>query len=37
VRKLIIQGPAKEFEESTKAHLRMELGNINKVVLGGLM
>lgn len=37
VRKLIIQGPAREFEESTKAHLRMELGNINKVVLGGLM
>ena len=37
VRKLVIQGPAKEFEESTKAHVRMELGNINKVVLGGLM
>lgn len=37
VRKLIIQGPAKEFEDSTKAHVRMELGNISKVVLGGLM
>lgn len=37
IRKLIIQGPAKEFEESTRAHLKMELGNINKVVLGGLM
>ncbi|SPN97705.1 uncharacterized protein DNG_01218 [Cephalotrichum gorgonifer] len=37
VRKLVVLGPVKEFEESTKAHLRAELGSINKVVLGGLM
>jgi len=37
VRKLIIQGAVKEFEENSKAHVKMELANISKVVLGGLM
>lgn len=37
VRKLIIQGAVKEFEENSKMHVKMELANITKVVLGGLM
>jgi hypothetical protein len=37
VRKIIIQGAIKEFEDQTRAHTKSEVANIGKVVLGGLM
>ncbi|KAK8877473.1 WD domain-containing protein [Apiospora arundinis] len=37
VRKIIIQGVVKEFEDSSRAGLKQEVGNVSKVVLGGLM
>ncbi|KAI0179518.1 hypothetical protein GGR52DRAFT_536482 [Hypoxylon sp. FL1284] len=37
VRKIIIQGVVKEFEESSRSGLKQEVTNVGKVVLGGLM
>ncbi|KAK2029076.1 hypothetical protein LX32DRAFT_663498 [Colletotrichum zoysiae] len=37
VRKIIVQGVVKEFEDNSRAHIKTEMGNIGKVVLGGLM
>ncbi|KAI1418366.1 hypothetical protein F5Y13DRAFT_515 [Hypoxylon sp. FL1857] len=37
VRKIIIQGVVKEFEESSRAGLKQEVTNVGKVVLGGLV
>ncbi|KAI1808874.1 hypothetical protein F4811DRAFT_4119 [Daldinia bambusicola] len=37
VRKIIIQGVVKEFEDSSRAGLKQELANVGKVVLGGLI
>ncbi|KAK8102568.1 hypothetical protein PG984_015714 [Apiospora sp. TS-2023a] len=37
VRKIIIQGVVKEFEDSSRVGLKQEVGNVSKVVLGGLM
>ncbi|KAJ9156510.1 WD domain-containing protein [Pleurostoma richardsiae] len=37
VRKLIIQGVVKEFEDSSRAGVRTEVANVGKVVLSGLM
>jgi hypothetical protein len=37
VRKIIIQGTVKEFEETSRSHVKTEIGNISRVVLGGLM
>ncbi|KAI5860277.1 hypothetical protein GGS23DRAFT_243115 [Durotheca rogersii] len=37
VRKIIIQGVVKEFEDSSRTGLRQEVANIGKVVLGGLV
>lgn len=37
VRKIIIQGVVKEFDESTRAGAKTEVANIGKVVLGGLL
>lgn len=37
VRKIIIQGVVKEFEESSRSGLKQEVNNVGKVVLGGLM
>ncbi|KAI1778594.1 hypothetical protein F4818DRAFT_305270 [Hypoxylon cercidicola] len=37
VRKMIIQGVVKEFEESSRSGLKQEINNVGKVVLGGLM
>ncbi|KAK8073553.1 hypothetical protein PG994_004452 [Apiospora phragmitis] len=37
VRKIIIQGVIKEFEDSSRVGLKQEVGNVSKVVLGGLM
>ncbi|KAI0967382.1 hypothetical protein F4678DRAFT_251805 [Xylaria arbuscula] len=37
VRKLIIQGVVKEFEDSSRTGLKQEVANVGKVVLGGLM
>ncbi|KAI0836685.1 hypothetical protein F5Y06DRAFT_288322 [Hypoxylon sp. FL0890] len=37
VRKMIIQGVVKEFEESSRAGLKQEVSNVGKVVLGGLV
>ncbi|KAK8071178.1 hypothetical protein PG997_011381 [Apiospora hydei] len=37
VRKIIIQGVVKEFEDSSRAGLKQEVSNVSKVVLGGLM
>ncbi|KAI1868857.1 hypothetical protein JX265_006836 [Neoarthrinium moseri] len=37
VRKIIIQGVVKEFEDSSRAGLKQEMGSVGKVVLGGLM
>ncbi|KAK3328335.1 hypothetical protein B0T19DRAFT_187729 [Cercophora scortea] len=35
VRKIIVQGVVKEFEESSRAGVKTEVANIGKVVLGG--
>ncbi|KAF1921893.1 hypothetical protein BDU57DRAFT_65460 [Ampelomyces quisqualis] len=37
VRKIILAGVVREFEESCRAGLRSEVGGVGKVVLGGLM
>ncbi|KAF6822508.1 hypothetical protein CMUS01_11064 [Colletotrichum musicola] len=37
VRKIIVQGVVKEFEDSSRAHIKTEVANIGKVVLGGLL
>lgn len=37
VRKIIVQGAVKEFEEQSRAQAKTEVANIGKVVLGGLM
>ncbi|KAK3359068.1 hypothetical protein B0T25DRAFT_600017 [Lasiosphaeria hispida] len=37
VRKIIVQGVIKEFEDSSRAGVKAEVGNIGRVVLGGLM
>lgn len=37
VRKIIVQGVVKEFEDSSRSHIKTEVANIGKVVLGGLM
>jgi hypothetical protein len=37
VRKLMIQGVVKEFEDSSRAGLKQEVASVGKVVLGGLM
>lgn len=37
VRKLIIQGTVKEFEEHSKAHVKSEVASIGRVILSGLM
>jgi hypothetical protein len=37
VRKIILAGVVKEFEESCRAGLRSEVGGVGKVVLGGLL
>ncbi|KAI0134353.1 hypothetical protein BJ170DRAFT_195738 [Xylariales sp. AK1849] len=37
VRKIIIQGVVKEFEDSGRAGLKQEVAGVGKVVLGGLM
>jgi hypothetical protein len=37
VRRLLVQGVVKDFEEHSKSHVRSEMANIGKVVLGGLM
>ena len=37
VRKIIIQGCVKEFEDHSRAGIKMELAGVGKVVFGGLM
>ncbi|KAK0720730.1 hypothetical protein B0H67DRAFT_487045 [Lasiosphaeris hirsuta] len=37
VRKIIVQGVIKEFEDSSRAGVKAEVGNVGRVVLGGLM
>ncbi|CAK7227080.1 hypothetical protein SEUCBS140593_006458 [Sporothrix eucalyptigena] len=37
VRKLLVQGVVKEFEDHSRAGVKMEVANVGKVVLGGLM
>lgn len=37
VRKIIVQGVVKEFEDSSRAGVKGELAGVSKVVLGGLM
>lgn len=37
VRKIIIQGVVKEFEDSSRAGVKTEVANVGKVVLSGLM
>ncbi|KAI0879062.1 hypothetical protein GGS24DRAFT_496188 [Hypoxylon argillaceum] len=37
VRKIIIQGVVKEFEDSSRTGLKQEVTNVGKIVLGGLM
>ncbi|KAJ3557096.1 hypothetical protein NPX13_g10001 [Xylaria arbuscula] len=37
VRKIIIQGVVKEFEDSSRTGLKQEVANVGKVVLGGLL
>ncbi|KAI1429129.1 hypothetical protein F5Y12DRAFT_538755 [Xylaria sp. FL1777] len=37
MRKIIVQGVVKEFEDSSRAGLKQEVANVGKVVLGGLM
>ncbi|KAI0885874.1 uncharacterized protein GGS22DRAFT_135418 [Annulohypoxylon maeteangense] len=37
VRKIIIQGVVKEFEDSSRVGLKQEVTNVGKVVLGGLV
>jgi len=37
VRKIIVQGVVKEFEDSSRSGIRSEVAGVGKVVLGGLM
>lgn len=37
VRKIIVQGVVKEFEESSRVGVKTEVAGVGKVVLGGLM
>jgi hypothetical protein len=37
VRKIIVQGVVKEFEDSSRAGIKTEVANVGKVVIGGLM
>ncbi|KAH6656030.1 hypothetical protein BKA67DRAFT_514977 [Truncatella angustata] len=37
VRKIIVQGVVKEFEDTSRAALKQEVSGVGKVVLGGLM
>jgi hypothetical protein len=37
VRKIIIQGVVKEFEDTSRTGVKQEVANVGKVVLGGLM
>ncbi|KHN94850.1 uncharacterized protein MAM_07269 [Metarhizium album ARSEF 1941] len=37
LRKIIVQGVVKEFEDHSRAHVKTEVASIGKVVLGGLM
>jgi len=37
VRKIIVQGVVKEFEDSSRAGLKSEVAGVGRVVLGGLM
>ncbi|KAI1327198.1 hypothetical protein F5Y16DRAFT_410418 [Xylariaceae sp. FL0255] len=37
VRKIIIQGVVKEFEDSSRTGVKQEVSNVSKVVLGGLI
>jgi hypothetical protein len=37
VRKILVAGVVKEFEESTRANIKAEVASVGKVVLGGLM
>jgi hypothetical protein len=37
VRKLLVQGVVKEFEDTSRAGVKTEVANVGKVVLGGLM
>jgi hypothetical protein len=37
VRRILVQGVVKEFEDHSKMHVKSEMANIGKVVFGGLM
>ena len=37
LRKIIVQGVVKEFEDHSRSHVKTEVASIGKVVLGGLM
>lgn len=37
VRKIIVQGVVKEFEDTSRNGVRTEVANVGKIVLGGLM
>ena len=37
MRKIIVQGVVKEFEDSSRAGVKQEVGGVGRVVLGGLM
>ncbi|OAQ83432.1 hypothetical protein VFPBJ_02200 [Purpureocillium lilacinum] len=37
LRKIIVQGVVKEFDDHSRSHVRTEVASIGKVVLGGLM
>lgn len=37
VRKIIVQGVVKEFEDSSRTGVKQEVGSVGRVVLGGLM
>jgi hypothetical protein len=37
VRKIIVQGVVKEFEDSSRAGVKGEVAGVGRVVLGGLM
>ncbi|KAF4984704.1 hypothetical protein FZEAL_145 [Fusarium zealandicum] len=37
VRKIIVQGIVREFEDQSRSHIKTEVASIGKVVLGGLM
>lgn len=37
IKKIIIQGVVKEFEDNSRQQIRSEVANIGRVVLGGLM